>query len=84
MATTNRPSVTAVAAGATLGAPVAIVLNWYLNTYKLKSPMPVEVAIATGSVISTLVTVWWHICAQILDRFGIAVPLTSESDTHES
>jgi hypothetical protein len=37
------------------GPPLGVVIVWALNAYVLPSPMPAEIAVAVGSVVTTAV-----------------------------
>lgn len=47
---------TAVMSGALGGTPLAFIVVWALNTYLLPEPMPAEVAVAVGSVLTSLIS----------------------------
>lgn len=41
------------AAGFGGGTPAAVILVWWLNSFVLPAPMPGEIAVAIGSVVTT-------------------------------
>lgn len=59
---------TAVTGGATIGAPLAVVLVWLANTHWLAEPMPSEIATAAGAVITALVGYVAELVHAFIDR----------------
>lgn len=69
----QTPTANSVLSGSLFGMPVAVVAVWYLNTYVWPNQMPIEVATAAGSVISTVISSVWHLASQLLRRFGLTL-----------
>lgn len=61
----------APASASLAGVPLAIAGVWLINTYIVPDKVPVEVAVAAGTIIDSVVKTIWSITSQLLHKVGI-------------
>ena len=70
---TQYPTASSVASGTLIGAPLATIIVWYFNTFVFPGKIPIEIATALGSVITTLTATFYHIAGQLFAKLGLSL-----------